>query len=117
MFFDMEVLRIENQWKWGYSVTLVAEGCGILAVDFERGYEWGYLNSLTVHPSRRRQGIGRMLMEEAEKVIREEGFDEAQLTVQKDHEWQKEWYERLGYKVIVSEEDGYWRMRKIFGRE
>ena len=110
----MEILRIQNRWKWGYSITLIAEGCGVLSVDFEDGYEWGYLKSLQVHPSRVKQGIGTMLMEEAEKVIKEEGFNEAQLWVQVEHKWQKEWYERLGYKVIITQ-DGYYKMRKIFG--
>lgn len=110
---DMEPIKIKNKWKWGYAVTIIAEGCGIVAVDFNEGYEWGYINSLTVHQSRRRQGIGTRLMEEAEKVIKEEGFDEAQLRVEKEHTFQKEWYERLGYKTIVTEE-AYYKMRKIF---
>lgn len=52
-------------------------------------------------------------MEKAEELNKAKGFDELQLKVQKDHTYQFEWYKRLGYKVII-EDDDYYTMRKIF---
>lgn len=77
----MEAVEIKNKWNWGYSVHIIQDGCGTVAVDFEDGYEWGYINGLVVHPSRQKQGIGTELMRKAEEVIKEEGYDEAQLLV------------------------------------
>lgn len=110
---NFEIVRIRNKWNWGYSVTIIAYGCGVVSVNFEEGYEWGYIKSLQVAECCQRMGIGTLLMNEAEKVIREEGFNESQLWVEEGHTYQKEWYERLGYKKIVTQ-DGYFKMRKIF---
>lgn len=109
----MESVEIENRWKWGYTVTLIQDGCGTLEIQFEDGFGWGYICGLMVHPSRRRQGIATELMRKAEEVIRREGYDEAQLKVEKEQYWVVEWYKRLGYKMIY-DYDGYYRMRKIF---
>lgn len=108
----MEILQIENKWNWGYEITLISEGCGIVEIQFENGYEWGYITNLKVHPSRKKQGIATGLMQKAEEVIKEEGYDEAQLWVEKEREWVYEWYKRMGYKMIT-DKDGFYKMRKM----
>ncbi len=106
------IVDFENKWSWGKGVDIICDGYGVLSVDFEDGVRWGYIKGLAVHPSKQRQGLGTRLMEAAEQIIREQGFDEAQLWVEEEHKWQKEWYERLGYKVIM-QKDGYFKMRKL----
>lgn len=108
----MEAIVIKNKWNWGYSVHIIQDGCGIVEIQFEDGYEWGYIKGLVVHPSRQKQGIATLLLKKAEEVIKEEGFDEAQLWVEKEQEWVYEWYQRLGYKKII-DQDGYYKMRKM----
>lgn len=108
----MEAVEIRNKWNWGYSITLIQDGCGTVEIQFENGYNWGYITGLVVHQSRQRQGIGTMLIKRAEEIIKEEGYDEAQLWVEKEREWTYEWYKRLGYKTIM-DNDGYFKMRKL----
>lgn len=108
----MEAVKWTNKWNWGYETTIIQDGCGVVEIQFQDGVEWGYLTNLKVHPSRMKQGIAAQLMTEAEKVVEEEGYDEIQLYVEKERVWQKEWYERLGYKVITTHDKGY-TMRKL----
>lgn len=108
----MEIVEFENKWNWGYTINLIANGCGILEVQFQDGYEWGWICGLGVHPSRQKQGIATALMKRAEEVVKEEGFNEIQLSVEKERTWVKEWYERLGYKVIITG-DTLYTMRKM----
>lgn len=110
----MEAVEIKNKWNWGYSVTLIQDGCGTVEIQFENGYEWGYITGLVVAKARQRQGIATQLMKRAEEVIREEGYDEAQLWVEKERTWTYEWYQRLGYKKIM-DKDGHYKMRKLLG--
>lgn len=110
----METVEIKNKWNWGYSVLLIQDGCGTVNIQFEDGYEWGYITTLVVHHSRQKQGIATQLMKRAEEVIKEEGYDEAQLWVEKERTWVYEWYQRLGYKKIM-DKDGFYKMRKILG--
>ena len=105
--------HFETEWSWGNIVTIMADNCGIVQIYFENGYHYGLIEGLKVDPNKRRKGIGTALMEKAEELNRAKGFDELQLKVQKDHTYQFEWYKRLGYKVII-EDDDYYTMRKIF---
>lgn len=108
----MNINHFETEWKWGRSVTLIIDNCGILEIQFDNGYYYGYITGLMVDPNHRKEGIATALMKKAEEIIKDNGFDEAQLKVQTDHTFQYEWYKRLGYKVVI-EDDGYYYMRKM----
>ena len=108
----MKIVEIKNTWKWGYSIQLICDGVGTLEIQFENGYEWGYVTNLAVHPSKQKKGIATRMMQRAEEIIKEEGYDEAQLWVEQEREWTYEWYKRLGYKTIITQ-DGFYKMRKL----
>ena len=112
MMPNMEAVEIENRWNWGYNIVLIQDGCGTIEIQFEDGYGWGYITGLVVAKSRQRQGIGTELLRKAEEVIKREGYDEAQLWVEKERIWVYEWYKRMGYKMIA-DKDGFYKMRKM----
>ncbi len=107
----MNINSFEIEWMWGRSVTVMIDNCGSVVIEFVKRYYYGYVTDLKVAPDRRREGIATALMTKAEEVITDNGFDESQLKVQKDHTFQFEWYKRLGYKVVF-EDDDYYYMRK-----
>lgn len=108
----MNINHFETEWKWGRLITLLIDNCGLLEIQFDKGYHYGYISGLIVDPNRRKEGIATALMKKAEEIIKDNGFDEAQLKVQTDHTFQYEWYKRLGYKVVI-EDDDYYYMRKM----
>ena len=108
----MKILEIRNRWNWGENIHLIYEGgYGHCLLEFKDNTTWGYIDGLVVHPSSQKQGIATMLMEKAEKLIKDEGFDLVALSVEKERKWQREWYERLGYEVY-DEDDELYYMRK-----
>ena len=107
----MEIIGIENKWNWGYCFDLICEGCGLCNVEFKDGTTWGYISGLVVHPSRQHQGIATRLMERAEEIVKEEGYDLVALSVEKQRKWVIEWYKRQGYEVY-DEDPEYYYLRK-----
>ncbi|MFH0777973.1 MAG: GNAT family N-acetyltransferase [Candidatus Eisenbacteria bacterium] len=53
---------------------LAADGELIASVIVTHDCRKGWINRLVVHPARRRRGLGKALIEEAEKVLCERGF-------------------------------------------
>lgn len=105
------IQRIDNEWLWGKDVTLLMDNKGMVEIQFEDGCEWGYICDLKVADEHRHQGIATALMEKCEDIIKEQ-YEEAQLRVEKEREWQMEWYKRLGYKVIQTD-NNYYTLRKL----
>jgi ribosomal protein S18 acetylase RimI-like enzyme len=69
----------------------------------------GYIWAVRVFPVLRGMGIGTRLMEYAEEVLRERGFVEAEVGVEKSNEAAHRLYTRLGYVAHgeLREEYGY----------
>lgn len=109
----MEILEIKNKWSWGETINLICEGCGLCTLEFLYTTTWGYVSGLMVHPSRQKQGIATMLMEKAESLTKDYGFDIIKLGVEKGRKWQKEWYERLGYEVYDKDEELYYMKKEL----
>lgn len=109
----MEIVEIKNKWKWGYNYHLIADGCGLLTVEFKDNTTWGFLSGLIVHPSRQNQGIATNLMKKAEEITLREGFNLVCLSVEKQRKCQFEWYKRLGYEVYDEDEEEYWLRKYI----
>ncbi len=64
---------------------------------------WAYIDLLWVREDRRRRGLGRRLMAEAEKAARDRGCHSVYLWTQ-DYE-APDLYRKLGYKEFVTLED------------
>jgi ribosomal protein S18 acetylase RimI-like enzyme len=57
----------------------------------------GWVNYLAVHPDHRRDGLGRLLMEEAEQRLVEMGCAKVNLQVRRSNEEAIEFYRRVGF--------------------
>jgi [ribosomal protein S18]-alanine N-acetyltransferase len=68
----------------------------------------GHIVSVAVLEAHRRFGLGRALMEEATKGMRERGCSEAYLEVRVSNEAALKLYENLGY-IIAATHHGYYR--------
>ena len=67
-------------------------------VRIDRGSGYGYVGMVSVEPTRQRDGLGRLLLTEAERVIRDElGLDRARMTVIGQRSELIAWYGRRGY--------------------
>jgi len=80
---------------------LVLEDNGQLIGAVMVGYEGhrGWINYLAVHPDRQRQGLGRLLMAEAETRLRGLGCAKVNLQVRRSNESATEFYRRIGYAI------------------
>jgi len=59
----------------------------------------GWSNYLAVDPSHRGKGVGRALMEEAERLLRARGCPKINLQVRKSNTDVVAFYERIGFRV------------------
>jgi ribosomal protein S18 acetylase RimI-like enzyme len=86
-------LRVQREW------FLVAEVGGRIVGSVMAGYDGhrGWVNYLAVDPSRRRSGLGRELMTEAERLLGEAGCPKVNLQVRGTNDAALGFYERLGY--------------------
>jgi ribosomal protein S18 acetylase RimI-like enzyme len=87
---------------------LVGEIDGKIVASVMAGYEGhrGAINYLAIDPSVRRQGLGRMLMKEAERLLTEAGCPKINLFVRSSNVDVIAFYERLGYAVMTGEAIG-----------
>jgi len=65
--------------------------------DYFSGERQGYISNIAVDPSVEGQGIGRMLLEQAEIWAREKGFDRLTLHVFVENRRARQVYEKYGY--------------------
>ena len=89
-------LRVNPEW------FLVAEtSAGQIVGTVMAGYEGhrGWINYLAVAPAARRQGLGRALMNEAEKQLRAAGCPKINLQVRPDNRDVIAFYESVGFAV------------------
>lgn len=118
-----EIIRetFERQLR-GEVLMLVAEANGFpigqIWIDFLKAQQSnaGYLWALRVIAPFRRRGIGRMLIESAEQILKDSGVVFARLGVERDNTLAMALYQRLGYqnvgtldeKIRFKAPDGYW---------
>ena len=86
-------LRVNPEW------FLVGILGGHIVATCMAGYEGhrGWINYLAVSPHHRRQGIGRRIMEEAEKRLKAAGCPKINLQVRETNEEVIKFYARIGY--------------------
>ena len=96
-----------NEWIWGRTWVIVAEGgAGLIKIsqDPEEGV---VLSGLSVLPDHRGKGIGTLLVREAERIVKEEIGEGEDITLSVES-WNKEligWYSWLGYSVYDYDRD------------
>jgi ribosomal protein S18 acetylase RimI-like enzyme len=80
---------------------LVAETEGAVVGTVMGGYDGhrGWINYLGVDPACRRRGIGRALMDQAERLLRIEGCPKINLQVRTTNTAAIEFYRRIGYAM------------------
>ncbi len=88
-------LRVNPEW------FLVAEQNGRIVGSVMAGYEGhrGWINYLGVAPELQRGGLGRRLMDEAERRLRAAGCPKINLQVRPDNPAAIAFYERIGFAV------------------
>ena len=79
---------------------LVGKIDGKIVASVMAGYEGhrGWVNYLAVDPGFRKQGLGRTLMEEAERRLVEIGCPKVNLQIRNENEVAMAFYERLGFE-------------------
>lgn len=80
---------------------IVLEAGGRLAGAVMAGYDGhrGWVNYLAVDPGHQGQGLGRLLMAEAERRLREQGCPKINLQVRSSNEQVIAFYRHIGYRV------------------
>jgi ribosomal protein S18 acetylase RimI-like enzyme len=80
---------------------LVLDANGAIVGSVMLGYEGhrGWINYLAVHPSHRRQGWARQLMEEAERRLRDVGCAKINLQVRSSNKETLAFYSQVGFVV------------------
>ena len=73
----------------------------------------GWVYYLAVHPDHRHKGYGRIMMDAAERWLREAGIEKLQLMVRPDNKSVKNFYQSLGY----SEQERVIYAKWLDGRE
>lgn len=88
-------LRVNPEW------FLIGERDGRVLATCMAGYEGhrGWINYLAVHPDHRRQGLGRLLMDEAERRLHDLGCPKVNLQVRNSNGAAREFYRQIGYAV------------------
>ena len=92
---------IERKLAVQPEMFLVGRVDGQVVATVMAGYEGhrGWINYLAVHPEHRRAGLGRRMMDEAEKRLREAGCPKINLQVRRTNDEVFEFYKRIGFKV------------------
>ena len=94
-------LDIERKLLVNPELFLVGEIDGEIITSVMGGYEGhrGWINYLAVDPSRRRQGLGREMMEVVEERIRALGSPKINLQIRTGNTAVIEFYQSIGYKM------------------
>lgn len=100
--------------KYPGNISLVAEdetahiaGFAIAGTQLRRGAVLGRLITIDIDPSQRRRGIGHMLYDEAERLLRAAGATTMLLEVAVDNTTAQEFYQRHGF-VRIGRIPGYY---------
>jgi ribosomal protein S18 acetylase RimI-like enzyme len=92
---------IDRKLSRDASNLLVVEDDGELVGSVMVGYEGhrGWINYLAVRPGHQRQGLGRLLVGEAERRLRELGCAKVNLQIRASNKPAVEFYRHIGYTV------------------
>lgn len=102
------IRAVFERQREGEAMMLVVEAngepSGQLWIDLSRRRRdaTGVIWAVRVLPCLQRLGIGTRLMDTAEAILRRDGFERSEVTVELDNEGARRLYERLGYTVTGS---------------
>jgi ribosomal protein S18 acetylase RimI-like enzyme len=118
----MLLFAIRRAHGWRAAFSLIRRGLPLASEPDAKDGEY-YIECLSVAPAHRNLGIGRRLLEEAERMARRAGCRACSLGVFLENEAARRLYERAGYRVeqkvisrLTAPEAGYsgfYRMVKI----
>jgi ribosomal protein S18 acetylase RimI-like enzyme len=93
---DIALARKESN-----STILLGRDDGALVASVLVGHDGhrGWVYYLAVSPDHRHKGCGRIMMDAAERWLRERGIEKLQLMVRPDNEGVKGFYQSLGYAM------------------
>ena len=85
--------------KGSHATVLVGRDDGAIAATVLVGHDGhrGWVYYLAVDPDHRHKGYGRVMMDAAERWLRERGIEKLQLMVRPDNKGVKKFYQSLGY--------------------
>jgi ribosomal protein S18 acetylase RimI-like enzyme len=94
-------LDIERKRRTRPDLFLVGVEEGQVVASVMAGYEGhrGWLNYLAVAPGAQRQGFGRAMVAEAERLLRNEGCPKVNLQIRTSNSAVVEFYRKLGYST------------------
>jgi ribosomal protein S18 acetylase RimI-like enzyme len=87
--------------KGSNATVLIGRDDGALVASVLVGHDGhrGWVYYLAVHPDHRHNGYGRIMMDAAERWLRERGIEKLQLMVRPGNEGVKDFYQSLGYSM------------------
>ena len=85
--------------KGSNATVLVGRNSGLIVATVLVGHDGhrGWVYYLAVNPEHRQKGYGRVMMDAAERWLRERGIEKLQLLVRADNTQVKSFYQSLGY--------------------
>lgn len=105
-----KIILHRNNWYWGSSTDIVrGDGKAFVCVKFDKDSfpKTGYICDLSVFVTERNKGYGKEMMSYAIGECKKSGMLFARLHVDKNNVWLREWYERLGFKILSQDEREY----------
>ena len=109
-----ELRRFQQDGRAWVSVDENDDPIAYLLVDAVDG--WLNIEQVSVHPSYAGQGLGRQLVDLADRLAVERGLCGLTLTTYVDVPWNGPYYERLGFRVVAEAETSQ-GMKAIRDRE
>ena len=99
----------DNSWWWGVSISIIRnDGAGMVEVQLDREMpETVYIKGLSVLREKRRQGVATELLCLCEDIARNNGKALLRLSVDKSNGWLFEWYKRLGFHILATDDSVY----------
>jgi len=116
-FTKEQILQLLKEYN---CVNLVARVNGIIAgfvmgmMYLDRKAVYAHILTIDVSPAYRRKGIGRMLLQEIERIFKEKGVKACLLEVREDNVAAISLYRRLGYEKIGKLENYYGNAHGIY---
>ena len=104
-----------NTWWWGKTITIVSrDGYLIVEIQFDNNYpSIAFIKGLSVFPTCRKKRYGTELIGYCEDIAKKEGMSFLQLSANKEQDWLVEWSKRLGFVVIMKDENEFTMLKKI----
>ncbi|MGB8779587.1 MAG: ribosomal protein S18-alanine N-acetyltransferase [Candidatus Bathyarchaeia archaeon] len=116
-FTKEQILQLLKEYN---CVNLVARVDGIIAgfviglMYVDRKALYAHILTIDVSPAHRRRGIGRLLLQEIERIFKEKGVKASHLEVREDNVAAINLYRKLGYEKIGKLRNYYGKANGIY---